>query len=146
MQRGAWVDLTDPITVAQYARRWAATRPHRATTARRVDQQIRNYIEATSLGARRLTSVRPSDVQGWSAELTSRLAPATVALHVNLLKAIYAAAVLDRLVASSPVVRVALPRAERQRVVPLSVGQVRELADAVPRRTGRWWSCRRPSG
>ena len=36
--------------------------------------------------------------------------------------------VLDRLAASSPVVRVALPRIVRDRVTPLTVGQVRELA------------------
>ena len=57
----------------------------------------------------------------------------TVQLHVNRLKAIYAAAELDRLVASSPVVRISLPRAERQRIVPLTVAQVR----TSPRGAGR---------
>jgi integrase len=45
---------------------------------------------------------------------------------------VYAAAVLDRLVASSPVVRVSLPRDERERVTPLSVDQVKALAAAMP--------------
>lgn len=45
-----------------------------------------------------------------------------------------AGAVLDRLVASSPVVRIALPRHERPRVIPLTVAQVHTLADAMPAR------------
>ncbi len=45
-----------------------------------------------------------------------------------------ARSVLDRLVASSPVVRVQLPRGERERVVPLTVVQVQALADAMPTR------------
>jgi integrase len=53
---------------------------------------------------------------------------------VSLLRSIYASAVLDRLVASSPVVRVTLPRAERERVVPLTIEQVLRLVDAMPAR------------
>ncbi len=62
------------------------------------------------------------------------LAPSTLRNHVSLLRSIYASAVLDRLAASSPVVRVALPRHERARVVPLTVGQVQALAGAMPAR------------
>ncbi len=62
------------------------------------------------------------------------LAPSTLRNLVSLLRSIYASAMLDRLAASSPVVRVALPRHERARVVPLTVGQVQVLADAMPAR------------
>jgi integrase len=53
-----------------------------------------------------------------------------------LLRSIYSSAVLDRLVASSPVVRVQLPRDDRERVVPLTVAQVQALADAMRRAAG----------
>ena len=43
-------------------------------------------------------------------------------------------AVQDRLVASSPVTRLSLPRSERERIVPLTVRQVRSLAEAMPAR------------
>jgi hypothetical protein len=33
--RGQYVDLSDRTTVAEYARSWAANRPHRASTASR---------------------------------------------------------------------------------------------------------------
>jgi integrase len=135
VHRGQWVDPTDRTTVAEFARRWAASRPHRPTTATRVDRNITRHIEATPLGSRRLGSVRPSDVQAWVAGLTaSGLAPSTVRLVVRMLGSVYAAAVHDRLVPSSPVVRIALPRAADERLVPLTVAQVRELAEAMPAR------------
>lgn len=134
VHRGAWVDPTDQTTLVEYARRHAAARPYRPTTSRRVTGQIERHLAGTALGRRRLVSVRPSDVQAWASELSKTLAPATVVLLVNMLKSMYAAAVLDRLVAASPVVRVALPRAERARIVPLSVVQVLALSDVAPGR------------
>ncbi|MGL5858391.1 MAG: tyrosine-type recombinase/integrase [Angustibacter sp.] len=46
----------------------------------------------------------------------------------------FAGAVVDRVIGVSPVQRIVLPRHEAPRVVPLTVEQVRELADAVPQR------------
>src|SRR4051812_5234707 len=43
---------SDTPTVAEYARQWAASRPHRASTARRVESIIAHQIEATPLGSR----------------------------------------------------------------------------------------------
>lgn len=134
VMRGVYVDPRDPTTVTEYARRWAAARPHRPTTARRVASLIDTHIAGTRLGGRRLASVLPSEVQSWASDRAQVLAPSTLRNLVSLLRSIYASAVLDRLVASSPVVRVALPRHERTRVVPLTVGQVRALADAMPER------------
>lgn len=132
--RGQYVDPSNKTTVAEYARRWVSARPHRPTTARRMDAQIRNHIEGTSLGGRRLAAVLPSDVQAWVTALSKELAPSTLAQQVTMLRAIFSAAVLDRLIGSSPVVRISMPRAEQERVVPLTVTQVRELAGAVPPR------------
>src|SRR3954447_12236414 len=55
--RGAYVDPSDRTTVAEYARRWVASRPYRATTRRRVEQALRVHIEGSALGGRRLASV-----------------------------------------------------------------------------------------
>ena len=132
--RGAYVDPSDTTTVVDYARRWAAGRPHRPTTAARVRGTIENHLAGSPLGGRRLAAVKPSDVQGWASALAQTMAPATVHQHVKLLRSVFAAAVLDRLVASSPVVRISLPRADRPRIVPLTVDQVRALAAEVPER------------
>src|SRR3712207_6159371 len=51
--RGTYVEASK-TTVAEYARRWAETRPHRPTTARRTEMMIRLHIEGTRLGGRRL--------------------------------------------------------------------------------------------
>src|SRR3954466_6516974 len=131
--RGTYVEPSK-ITVAEYARSWAETRPHRSTTARRTEMMIRLHIEGTRLGGRKLADVRPSEVQAWATDRSRVLAPTTVRQAVGLLRSVYGAAVLDRLVASSPVVRIQLPRCERERIVPLSVEQVVALAGAMPER------------
>src|SRR4029079_15082475 len=95
---------------------------------------IEVHIAGTRLGGMRLAAVHPSDVQAWATERSRQLAPVTARNLLGRLRSVFAAAVLDRLVASSPVVRVQLPRAERPRVVPLTVEQVRALAEAMPKR------------
>jgi integrase len=131
---GTYVDHTDRTTVTEYARRWAATRPHRPTTAIRVASLIDKHIDGTALGSQRLAAVRPSQMQAWASDRAQVLSPGTLRLLVALLRSVYNAAVQDRLVASSPVTRLSLPRSERQRIVPLTVAQVRTLAEVMPTR------------
>ncbi|MGW3805852.1 tyrosine-type recombinase/integrase [Micromonospora sp. NPDC005113] len=132
--RGQYVDPSDKTTVVEYARRWAAGRAHRPTTARRVSGLLETHIAGTPLGSRRLAAVVPSEVQAWAADRSKVLAPSTLRNLVGLLRSVYAAAVLDRLVGRSPVVRIILPSAHRERIVPLTVDQVRGLAAAMPGR------------
>src|SRR3954452_8640902 len=132
--RGQFIDHSARTTVAEYARAWAAGRPHRPTTARRVSSLVETHIAGTRLGDRRLSAVRPSEVQAWASDRARVLAPTTMRSLLTLLRSIYASAVLDRLVSSSPVVRVSLPRHERARVAPLTVEQVQALADVMPAR------------
>jgi integrase len=132
--RGQYVDPSDRTTVLEYSRRWAASRIHRPTTARRVESMIDTHIAGTSLGACRLAAVTPSEVQAWASDRAQVLAPTTLRNLVSLLRSVYASAVLDRLVATSPVVRLSLPATHRERVVPLSVEQVLALTQAMPRR------------
>ena len=129
---GNYVDQTSKVTVAEYARQWAATRPHRQSTADRIASLIGKHIEGTSLGTRRLSAVRPSEVQAWVSDRAKVLAPSTVRLLVTVVRSIFSAAVQDRLIASSPATRLSLPRSEHNRIVPLTVEQVRNLIDAMP--------------
>jgi len=132
--RGEYVDRSDRTTVAAYARRYAASRPHGPRTARRVASFITNDIEGTPLGSRALADVRPSEVQSWVTGRAAVLAPSTLRNLVSLLRSVFASAVLDRLIGSSPCVRLSLPPARRERIVPLTVPQVRALAAAMPAR------------
>lgn len=134
---GQHVDPTDRTTVSEYALRWHSARGGRPSTVRTREGLIRNSIERTSLGARPLGRVKPLDVQGWATERADALSPSTLRNVVSLLRSIYASAVADRLVASSPVLgwrSMSLPSADRARIVPLTVGQVAALADAMPGR------------
>ncbi|HEY2206996.1 MAG TPA: site-specific integrase [Pseudonocardia sp.] len=59
------------------------------------------------------------------------MAPSTLRLLVGLLRSVFASAVLDRLVATTPVVRIKLPDSRRGRVVPLTIEQVQTLSENV---------------
>jgi hypothetical protein len=76
--RGLYVDHRDRTTVAEYARAWAAARPHRPSTARRVSSLVETHIAGTKLGGRRLSAVRPSEVQAWASDRAKILAPSTL--------------------------------------------------------------------
>ncbi|MGH3768766.1 MAG: tyrosine-type recombinase/integrase [Pseudonocardiaceae bacterium] len=132
--RGMYVDPGDQTTVAQEARAWMMRRAVSERTRSRLASMIRNHIEAVPLGGRRLATVRPSEVQAWAVDRGKVLGPATLRKLVSLLRSVYADAVSDRRVAVSPAAKVSLPRVSKQRVVPLTVDQVRALADAVPPR------------
>lgn len=135
--RGQYIDeRAGKTTVADYARQWAAARPHRKTTADRMRSQIEVHIAGTPLGEMQIRRVRPSHVQAWATSRAQVLAPSTVRLCLSTLRSVFAAAVLDRVIASSPVVRVQVPRAEKARIVPLTVQQVVALSEAMPPRYG----------
>lgn len=135
MDTGRYVDpAAGRILVRDYARQWIAARPHRPSTARRVASLVEVHVATTRLGGMRIGSVRPSDVQAWASDRAQVMAPSTLANLAALVRSIFAAAVLDRVIGVSPVVRLALPRAERPRIVPLTVSQVRDLAAAMPDR------------
>jgi hypothetical protein len=76
------------ITVAQYAKEWSATRPHRSTTATRVKSMIDNHITGTRLGGKRLSAVRTSEVQAWVTERSQTLSPGTMRLVLQTLRSI----------------------------------------------------------
>ena len=132
--RGEYVDRSDRTTVAEKARQYAASRPHNPRTRRRVESLIRNDIEGTPLGARRLRDVRPSEVQAWVTDRSRKLAPSTLRNLVSFVRSVFAAAVLDRQIGASPCVRLSLPSTRREKIVPLTAEQVRVLAAAMPLR------------
>jgi integrase len=132
VHRGQWVDPTDRTTVEQACVAYAAARPYgAASTAARVDSMIRNHIAGTTLGGKRLVAVRASDAQAWTTERSAVLAPRTLLQVVTFVRSVFMAAERDHRIARSPFVRLALPRHERERIVPLTVDQVAALARTV---------------
>lgn len=135
MLRGAYIDPdAGRVSVGEYAGTWVAGRPHRASTAEHQARLIRNHVAPTPLGSMRLSAVRASHVQAWASDRSRVLQPSTTKVLVGLVRSVFAAAVVDRVIGVSPVQRIVLPRHEAARVVPLSVEQVRALAEHVPPR------------
>lgn len=133
LHRGSYVDMSNATTVAEYARQWGQMRPHRRRTARWFDILTRVHIAPTSLGVRPLVKVRPSEVQAWITGRAQVLSPSTLHVYVGVLRSIFGTAVEDGLIARNPVQRrLSLPKPEHRPVVPLTVAQVGQLADAMP--------------
>lgn len=129
---GAYVDASaGKVTFREYAEQWRAGQPHRPATVSLYERLLRMHAYPT-LGERGLSSVRRSEVQGWTAALAETLAAATVRQVYAVTRTIFRAAVEDRLLAESPCRRIALPELPDEKVIPLTVEAVRAIADAAP--------------
>jgi integrase len=121
------------ITFGEYAEQWARIQQHRPSTVDSVERHLRRHVLPV-LGGRPLGAVRASEVQAFVKGLSDRLAPTTTAVVYSRVAAIFAAAVRDRRIASSPCVGIMLPRRPRLKVEPLPTDGVHALVEAVPAR------------
>lgn len=144
--RGDYVDpAAGRITLKAYAQRWQGVQVSSEGTARIVDNALRLHL-LPELGDRRIGSVRRSDVQGFVKLLQSKDVGRTRGGEVRRLSAghvrniydvtaqLFAAAVEDRIIASSPCRKITLPKDHKGEIEPLSVEQVVALAGAFPKR------------
>jgi integrase len=129
--QGNYIDPSDPTLFRDYAEQWRAAQVHRPTTRAHVETNLRRHAYPT-FGDRRLSAIRPGEVQAWVARLTQVLSPATVQVNHGLVAAVFKAAMRDRLVGSSPCEGTKLPKKLPREVVPLTVGMVDALATGVP--------------
>lgn len=133
LARGDYVDPNEArrTTFGGYAETWAASQPWRQSTRDRVGSVLRQHVVPT-FGDRPIGGIRTSEVRAWATGLENRLAPSTVEGTVRLMSAILRAAVTDRVISRSPADGVRLRRREGLMLVPLTVADVRALADAAP--------------
>jgi integrase len=134
LARGAHVDMTNRTTVAEYFQQWIDARVLRARTAKTYTGILRNHLEPLPLGSRPLVKVRPSEIQAWVRDRAQVIGPATLRMHVVVLRGVFATAVLDGLIARNPVQpasRLSLPKADKPKIVPLTIAQVQAWADAA---------------
>lgn len=131
MLSGTYIDHdAGRATLEEYAEGWRKSRVWAPNTADRVESVFRLHVYPT-LGSRPIGAVRPSEVQSWVKGLSRDLAPATVGVIAANLSGVFNAAVLDRAVASNPLVGIKLPEVPRSEVVPPTPEQVHLLVDAV---------------
>ena len=106
---------------------------HRPTTRAHVETHLRRHAYQ-ALGDRSLYSVRPSDVQAWTAGLTAALAPRTVGTVHGIVSGIFRTAGRDRLIVSNPCEGTRLPKVSKAQVEPLPLDVVQALELALPGR------------
>jgi integrase len=132
LTRGTYVDpAAGKETFRGYAERWRADQlHHRPATAAQAESRLRLWVYPI-IGDRPIASLRRSDVQRAVTLAADQLAPATVAVVYSHMAAVFKAATVDRVIATSPCVKISLPEVHRGRVVPLTTEQVGMIADQV---------------
>jgi len=135
MATGRWVDPSaGRQKFSEYAEAWQAIQVHRPTTAAQVASHLKNHVLPV-FGDRPIGSIRTSEIQAWVKGRAEVLAPSTVEVVYNYLRAIFRAAVADKVIAESPCSeKVKLPRPERRQVEPLAVEVVQAITEAMPER------------
>jgi integrase len=127
------------VTVREYASHWEPLQLGREATARITDNALRIHI-LPALGDMPMSSLVRSDIQGFVKGLSATLAPGTVRNVYDVLFRMLDFAVADKVIASNPCKRIALPEMPTNEVKPLTVEQVTAIAEAVDDRyTGLVW-------
>lgn len=129
---GEYVDPAEGrrVTVAAFADQWVAAQPWRSSTRERVESLLRVHV-VPRFGNRPIGSLRPSDLQAWARGLEDQLAPSTVEGVVRMVQALMRSAVDDGVLAKSPAEKIKLRRREGAMRTPLTVAEVRSLAEAI---------------
>lgn len=137
---------TNRITFGEYGSDWIETQlHHRPSTREQIEIRWRLNIKP-ALGHLRLRDIERRHVQAavqqWQrgTDAAGPLAPATVKLTYVYTVAIFKAAVADRLIPVSPCFDMKLPEITDEAVIPLTVEQVRHIAETIsPRYQGMVW-------
>lgn len=136
IDRGTYLDpAKGKETVAEWAEEWFATIRHlKPKTQEGYQGLLRKHI-VPRLGRRSLAEVRPIDIRRVISEMIDEGYSASRVRQVRqVLGMLFAAAVENRAIASSPVTGVKIPREEKREMSILTADQVSQVAEAVPAR------------
>ena len=133
-RRGGWVDPNrGHATVKAVAEEWLASR---VKIGPRTMAGYRNILAVhiyPEFGSRRIASVDPAEVQKWVNALAKKRAPNTVHGILGVLGQVMAFGVRRGRIAVNPCTSVERPSKHRRiQIRPLTHGEVRALADAMP--------------
>jgi len=138
--RGAYVDpRKGTMTVREYAEaKWLPAQHHHArNTGKTYRAHLANQIFPL-IGDRRIGTVTRTDIKSLVAALRALsgepLAPGTVRTVFAVLRAMFAAAVDDGVIAVNPCTRVPLPKVRKAAVEPMTAAMVLAIMDAMPPR------------
>jgi len=134
LARGNYIDPDGGrILFKDYAEEWRSAQVHRRGTAVATESYLRLHAYPR-LGNRPIGQIRRSEIQAWVKDRSEVLAPGSVELVYRWVATIFKAAVGDRLIASTPCVRIALPKRPPREIRPLPVEAIDALAAAMPPR------------
>src|SRR4051794_27917492 len=129
--RGDYVDpKAGKETFRKHADTWLSVQPLRPSTRYAYESHLRRHVYPT-FGSRQLSTIMPSEVQGWVSRLP--LAPSTAGVVHAILYSIMSAAVIDRKIKANPCEATKLPKDEQvRRVIPMTTEQVLAARAEVP--------------
>lgn len=119
--------------VRDYAKKWRESQLHVDSTAERMERVFRLHVEPM-LGDVPIGRVRPSLLRAWVKDRADNMAPSTLAVVYANLASMFNAAVLDGDIGASPCAGIRLPDVDKHPHFIPTVGQVHDLAEALPAR------------
>lgn len=122
-------------TFRQYGESWRASQPHKPATAKRVRITLETHLYP-EIGDRPMSGVRTSELQGLVKKLSGKLEAGTVRTVFQTLRAVFRAAVQDRVIGSSPCDRVTLPAAPHKRLTIPQRATLDAITSALPAHFG----------
>jgi integrase len=127
-RRGSYVSpKAGEVLLKDYVAEHLARQPWRPATRDVATRSLRRPLAV--FGDRPLSTIRPSDVQAFISGL--EVAPSTVKVIAQHLRAVFRGAVRDGLIVKSPADGLRLPRSEKGPIVPLSDEDVARLHEAA---------------
>jgi integrase len=134
LDTGTWIDPSSAkVTFGEFVETWKASQVWRDGTRALVDMHFKNHVLPT-WEHRPIGSIRPSEAQAWVKGLSTKLAPSTIEVVVSYVGQAFRAAIDDRLIATSPLTRVKLPKREHHDIVILTAAQVAAMAARIDER------------
>lgn len=130
LKTGIWADpRTGEKPVREWCDAWLSAQPARQPATERKIRGVINKQIARSFGRRPLVSVRPSEVQEWSAEISRKQSPATARHALGVLRRVFDYAVRDGAVQRNPAAGIRLPKVQGNDPRPLTHAELWALAD-----------------
>lgn len=129
LRSGVWADpAAGDRPVREWCDAWFSSQPPRQpATERKIRGLIASQI-AREFGRRPLVSVRPSEVQGWAADLARSQSPGTARYALGVLRRVFEFAMRDGAIQRNPAAGIRLPRVQPNEPRPLTHRQLWRLA------------------
>lgn len=134
ISRGQYIDpQAGKITIAEYASQWRAQQLHRDSTTDIVERAFRLHI-LPMLGQLPMADVRSSHIRAWVNATAENLSSSSVHLVYSYIKSMFAAATIDKIIASSPCAGIRLPDIENRELFIPDPAQIHSLVETISER------------